>query len=284
MHARRSQRGFTLLEVMIAMAILALALVALSDINAGAIAMHSYAKKLTVATFLAKSKMLDIESQLDADGLPAEGDNISPSDGNFDDQGFPSYTWKVEVVAPKSDNLDPMKLVNLVTGGGGSPTDSLASNGSGADPSAGGGGLGSLLGGAGGGLLGMLMGGSSPSSSSSSSSSAPSGPTSTGMSGMASMAGSAMAMPAQMMMTQITQMVREVHLTVSWMDGKTPQEFTVIEHLVSMGPNTPLGGTGNNGTKNTGGQGTTNVPGALPQSQGGPAGVLGATGSAAVSQ
>jgi hypothetical protein len=46
----------------------------------------------------------------------------------------------------------------------------------------------------------------------------------------------AIAPQAQLMITQITRMVREVRLTVSWMDGKVPQEFTVVEHIVSMGP------------------------------------------------
>ncbi len=72
-----------------------------------------------------------------------------------------------------------------------------------------------------------------------------------------------------MIISQITQMVREIHLTVMWMDGKNPQEFTVIEHLVSMGPNTPAGGTSNSGTKTqANGQPSANVPGALAPSTG----------------
>ena len=202
-------RGFTLIEVMVALAILSVSLVVLAELNAGAIAMHSYAKKLNVATLLAKTKMLEVESFLDEKGLPAEGENISPSDGNFEDQGFPNYKWKVEVVAPKSENLDATKLMNMVMGGG-------DSSGGKPDPGAAGAGIAGLLGGAsgaggpaaagglGGGLGGMLSG--------------------------------AIAPQAQMMISQITKMVREVRLTVSWMDGKVPQEFTVVEHIVSMGP------------------------------------------------
>jgi general secretion pathway protein I len=200
-------RGFTLIEVMIALAILSVSLVVLAELNAGAIAMHSYAKKLNVATLLAKTKMLEVESFLDEKGLPAEGENISPSDGTFEEQGFPNYKWKVEVVAPKSENLDATKLMNMVMGGGDS------AGGSKPEPGAAGAGLAGMLGGAmpgggagglGGGLGGMLSG--------------------------------AIAPQAQLMITQITRMVREVRLTVSWMDGKVPQEFTVVEHIVSMGP------------------------------------------------
>lgn len=216
-----TSRGFTLLEVMVAMAILATALVALSEIDAGAIAMHAYAKKLNVATMLARQKMLDVETQLDEKGLPAEGENISPDEGNFDEQGFPEYKWKVEVVAPKAENLDPQKLISTILG----DTGSDSSSGSGPtrpDPASAGGGLSSMLGS----LTGL--GSSSPSSG---------GPSTSPLSGLGGIAASAMGAPAQMMITQITQMVREVRLTVTWMDGKNPQEFTVVEQIVSMGPN-----------------------------------------------
>ena len=218
----RDARGFTLLEVMVAMAILAISLVALSEINAGAIAMHSYAKKLNVATMLARQKMLDVETELDEKGLPSEGENISDNEGTFEDQGFPQYKWKVEVIAPKSDALDPQKLIDMVMGGGSG--DGSSSSGSLPDPGAAGGGLASMLGS----LTGL------GSTSTPSSSGAPT-PTSAGASGLGGMLGGAMAGPAQMMITQITQMVREVRLTVTWMDGNVPQDFTVVEQIVSMG-------------------------------------------------
>jgi len=236
-------RGFTLLEVMVAMAILALSLVALSEIDAGAINMHTYAKKLNVAAMLARQKMLDIETQLDEEGMPAEDDNIDPSDGDFDDQGFPEYKWKVEVVAPDADKLDAQKLISTVLGGAADGSDSDSSSGAMPDPGSAGGGLASLLGS----LTGL---GASNSSSSSSSDGAPT-PTSGGMSGLGGMAAGALAGPAQMMITQITQMVREVRLTVSWMDGSVPQEFTVVEQIVSMGPSAPQAGAGSSSNKNT---------------------------------
>jgi len=238
----RAKRGFTLLEVMVAMAILSIALVALSEINAGAIAMHSYAKQLNVAAMLAKEKMLDIETQLDEKGLPAEGENIDPSDGNFDDEGFPQYKWKVEVVAPKADNLDPTKLVSMILGGSAGPDDpnnpgatSGSSNSGMPDPGAAGGGLANMLSNLTG--LGGLGGSSGSSASSASGLSSAVGGMAGGMGGML---GGAMAGPAQMMITQITQMVREVRLTITWMDGKNPQEFTVVEQIVSMGQTTNL--------------------------------------------
>lgn len=216
MNRAPSRHGFSLLEVMIALAVLSISLVALANINAGAIAMHAFAKKLMVATTLAKGKMLDVESQIDREGPPSEGSNIRPSDGDFEAEGYAEYKWKVEVNAPKSDQLDPTKLMNTILGTG-------DSNGT-PNPATAGAGLAGLLGGASGaggaGGLGGAVGG---------------------------LAGAAMAGPASMMMGQITQMVREVKLTVTWMDGKVPQEFTVVEHLVTTGPNAPVGGTSNSG-------------------------------------
>ena len=43
------RRAFTLLEVVVALAILGLALLAIFDLNAGAGASHAYAKRITVA-------------------------------------------------------------------------------------------------------------------------------------------------------------------------------------------------------------------------------------------
>ncbi len=47
-----------------ALAILGVALLAIFDLNAGAVNSHAYAKRLTVATMLARSKMTDLEQEL----------------------------------------------------------------------------------------------------------------------------------------------------------------------------------------------------------------------------
>ncbi|MFL5410893.1 MAG: prepilin-type N-terminal cleavage/methylation domain-containing protein, partial [Myxococcales bacterium] len=63
------KRGFTLLEVMISLAILAVALVALSGLNGGAVQMQAYARRATQATLLLRGKMSDIEEQLQKEGF-----------------------------------------------------------------------------------------------------------------------------------------------------------------------------------------------------------------------
>ena len=63
--------AFTLLEVMVAVAILAIALTAIFSSQAGAIRVASRARFTTTATLLARCKMAEIEEQTLRDGLPA---------------------------------------------------------------------------------------------------------------------------------------------------------------------------------------------------------------------
>ncbi len=60
---RRKQAGFTLLEVMIAMAILAVSLVSLYLTTGRAIRVSMHARAMTQATFLCRQKMSDIQNK-----------------------------------------------------------------------------------------------------------------------------------------------------------------------------------------------------------------------------
>lgn len=84
------RRGFSLLEVMVALSILALALVAISGVNANAFESSNYARYVTVATLLARGKMLDVEEKLRKDGF---GDTDKEYDGDFDAEGYPGVKW-----------------------------------------------------------------------------------------------------------------------------------------------------------------------------------------------
>ena len=80
--------GFTLLEVMIAMAILAIALVAVYQSQSQSISMAGDSRFLTTASLLAQSRMVEI-----AAAGPAE---VASGSGDFG-EAFPDYTWQVEV-------------------------------------------------------------------------------------------------------------------------------------------------------------------------------------------
>lgn len=106
------RRGFTLLEVMIALSILALSLTVVAGINANSFQSSNYARGLTVATLLGRSKMLDVELKLQEDGF-AQGD--TEEDGDFSDEGHPSVDWTVYV---RPIDVDVTQLVRQFFGGG----------------------------------------------------------------------------------------------------------------------------------------------------------------------
>ena len=83
-----SRPGFTLLEVMIAMAILAISLVAVYQSQSQSVSMAANARFLTTASLLAQSRM----SQIDA-AAPRE---VSSGSGDFG-ENFPDYAWQVEI-------------------------------------------------------------------------------------------------------------------------------------------------------------------------------------------
>jgi prepilin-type N-terminal cleavage/methylation domain-containing protein len=103
--------GFTLLEVMISMAILALALTTIAGINANSFEESNYARWLTVATLLARSKMIDVEEQLRKDGF---GDSDKEFDGDFSDEGYPNMKWSATC---RKVEVDVGQLVGGLMGG-----------------------------------------------------------------------------------------------------------------------------------------------------------------------
>ncbi|NOK10968.1 type IV pilus modification PilV family protein [Corallococcus exercitus] len=224
----RRHAGFTLLETMVAMAILSVALMAIFDLNSGAVANHVYTKRLTVASLLARSKMTDLEQKLYDDGFEQDDDEQS---GDFSDDGWPQFKWRARIIAPKTDGVTPDQLIgaifNLPMGGGDS-----------GDPL---GGLAGLFGGSG----GDSKGGSTP----------PGGTTTASPMGASAMS---MAQPMfTQMVDQLTKSVREVHLTVYWKEGTQVESVDVVTHVVSLGP----GGDRNGGfTPNAG-----STPGAANQ-------------------
>ena len=96
-----SNAGFTLLEVMIALLIIATSFVVLLHTRNQSVITADYAKRATVATLLASEKMSDIEQE----DFPDTGGDSS----NFGDD-YPEYRWKTSVSDTAYENIREVKV------------------------------------------------------------------------------------------------------------------------------------------------------------------------------
>jgi general secretion pathway protein I len=200
----------------------------LFDLNAGAVNSHAYAKRLTVATMLARSKMTDLEQELYDKGFDTDDQERS---GDFKGEGWEAFTWKAQILAPRTANVSPDKLIealfNIPAGPNGGIAGLASLFGGGRD-----GGVGALtssLGGAGGlGALASAAGGLG----------GPLPPGATGPSGLQALGPMGALAQTQMtqLLDQIQKGVREVHLTVSWKEGKRTESIDVVTDVVSLRP------------------------------------------------
>jgi len=218
-----TRRAFTLLEVVVALAILGVSLMAVLDINSQAVYSHVYAKKLTIATLLARGKMIDLEQKLYDQGNNADDEEDA---GDFSDEGWPSYKWRAKIIVPKTNGLSPEQLFgalfNMPMGGGGKDGASGAA-----------GLLGALFGGGGGAAAAAgLPPGTQPGAQ---------GGAAGLLGALGPMAGVAQAQFTQMV-DQLQKSVREVHLTVSWKEGKLTESIDLVTHVVSLGPGSDRNG------------------------------------------
>lgn len=194
--------GFTLLEVMVSLAILSVALVAIIGINGGAVSAHSYAKQVTVATFLARSKMSDLETEFVKDGFTSEFDQTM--DGDFSEEGFANYKWRAEIVKPDLDAANATGMVQeLIEGfvGGASERAAEAARESGSAPTP-----------------------------------------YTDVSSQLSTLQPLIETQVTALTETLEKAVREVRLTVSWADGRNEESLEVVTHMVVLAPAGQPGG------------------------------------------
>ncbi len=106
---RSVSSGFTLLEVMVAVAIIAMALVAALGSQSQSVSLATEAKFVTTATFLAQGKIAELEIVAPED-LASDG-------GDFGDD-YPGYRWEYEVgeaaLADVGEASDHVKKISLV--------------------------------------------------------------------------------------------------------------------------------------------------------------------------
>ncbi len=92
----RAQAGFTLLEVMIALAILSLVAVAFLRAQASSVRLVDESGQISMATLLARERMAELESR----GFPEPGDN-SGTGG----EAFPSFRWEHIISTTEIPNI-----------------------------------------------------------------------------------------------------------------------------------------------------------------------------------
>jgi prepilin-type N-terminal cleavage/methylation domain-containing protein len=100
-HARIS-RGFTLVEVMMALSILAIGLIGLIGRTAAHARATQEVAMRSVAVDLARGRMYDLEAELTKDGFQELDQS---SEGDFSDEGWPKYTWEASVEKVELPNL-----------------------------------------------------------------------------------------------------------------------------------------------------------------------------------
>ena len=100
----RAQRGFTLLEVMAAVAILALTLVVLLDVITNNVRATTHAQMMTTATLLARGKVVAVEDIVLQKGFQ----NMDQTqEGTFEEEGAPLFSWqsKIEKIELPTDGV-----------------------------------------------------------------------------------------------------------------------------------------------------------------------------------
>ena len=202
-----ARSGFTLLEVMVALAVLAGALMALADLSGSALRNFGYSRDLSVATLLARGKMAEIEEKYEDTGFT---DFDEAENGTFADQGQPGIRWNLELKRPDgSRSAEQLLGAFLGTGGDDVGTQEL---------------LGKLLGG------GAAAGGKGGPSSS-----APGG-----------LLGGVLQTQLTAFSEELKKGVRLAMLKISWKDGKTEHAFDISTYMVVLNPKAPGGARGPN--------------------------------------
>jgi len=202
----RASGGFTLLEVMVALVVLAGSLMAVADLSGNALRNYGYARDLSVATLLARGKMAELEEKYEDLGFT---DFDQAEDGNFADQGQPGMRWKLELQRPPAD-LTPEKILGALLGGGDGDvgTQEMLGRLLGAQD-AGGGARGGPSAGAPGGILGGVLQGQ-----------------------------------IKAFAEELKKGVRRVSLRVTWKDGKVENGFDVSTYWVVLNPKAAGGARG----------------------------------------
>src|SRR5690554_2211715 len=128
MRTPRPRAGFTLIELLIALAILASTLTILMGTVSQSGQQSLYTSRLTNASLLARSKMVDLEYVLMEEGFSLNDRQFS---GSFSDEGYPDIRWDATVEPieiPPEIEEEFMAQVNSQLFGGGDQQGAMQGN------------------------------------------------------------------------------------------------------------------------------------------------------------
>lgn len=91
---RHSSHGFTFIEVMVAMLIFTMAVLAASNIADGSVKATRDARDVTRAAWLLQSTMTQLETRLETEGIDKACDK--KKEGKFEGPGNEGFSWKTE--------------------------------------------------------------------------------------------------------------------------------------------------------------------------------------------
>lgn len=207
------RRGFTLLEVLVAVAILGLALTVILSSQAGLFASATHVEHLTMATNSARCRMSEVEEKLLREGYPLLDENDEGPCCEDEAESDLRCSWKIERIELPMPR-DPLELV----GGG-------ADGGAGVGASTGLGPLGTLT------ELqqtqGASLGGKAELSD------LGGALTAAAAGGAQAMAPLVMGMVYPELKPMLEASIRKVTVTVSWTEGRTPRELEVTQYVTN---------------------------------------------------
>lgn len=221
---RAAARGFTLLEVLVAIAILGLGLTVILSSQAGLFSSASRGEHLTVAGSMLRCKMSEIELKLAQKGFSLTDENDEGDCCDDEGDGY-SCTWKIERV-----ELPPLPQASMDKDGGApGPAGSAGLKGPGdlslssaAPPGAPGAG----------GPLSALMNIQSPQGAALGGSATPgSVMQQLGSTGSSGMEGMVMGFVYPSLKPMLEASIRRVTVKVSWKEGTRPRDLEVTQFL-----------------------------------------------------
>lgn len=223
------QRGFTLLEVLVALAILGLGLTSILSAQAGLFASSLRSERVTMASNFARCKLSEVEIELLRLGYQLTEQKGEGTCCAIEDESVYSCSWKIEPVKLPEMNLN---MLSNKDGGAASPdagfltpfnpTDTTGV--SSANPM---GALGGMMPGLGGSNspFGMLSSGSG---------------TGAGMGGLAAMA---LSIVYPTLKPMLEASIRRITVSVKWNEGSKQRSFDIAEYVTNPMQGLPVMGS-----------------------------------------